>query len=145
MANPLVCRSLAGCGKRFKKDVARWCCSTCDFDLCDTCSLDVVTEEADFAAAAADEAIRMIDEAEAEVAAADRPEAEARACSGCGLALLEQRQHAPDLACGGGCERKFAAGQSRWSCANLGCQIEICAPCLEAATVDASSPDVGEE
>merc|ERR1719272_341626 len=104
MANPLVCRSLAGCGKRFKKDVARWCCSTCDFDLCDTCSLDVVTEEADFAAAAADEAIRMIDEAEAEaaaeaeaeaeaeVAAADRPEAEARACSGCGLALLVRRR-----------------------------------------------------
>ena len=64
-------RSLAkGCGKRFKKGVARWCCSTCDFDLCDACSLDVVTEEADLAAAAADEAIRKIEEAEAEAEAA---------------------------------------------------------------------------
>ena len=59
-----------GCGKRFKKDMARWCCSTCDFDLCEGCSLGAVTEEADLAAAAADEAIRNIEEAEAEAEAA---------------------------------------------------------------------------
>ena len=106
--------------------------------------MDVVTEQADLAAAAADEAIRKIEEAEAEAeaaeaaaaaaaaeAATDRPEVEARACSGCGLALLEQRELVPGLVCSGGCEREFAAGQSRWSCANRACQIEICSPCLE--------------
>ena len=64
-----------GCGKRFKKDMARWCCSTCDFDLCEGCSLDVVTEEADLAAAAADEAIRIIEEAEAQAAAEEAGQA----------------------------------------------------------------------
>ena len=59
--------------------MARWCCSTCDFDLCDTCSLDVVTEEADLAAAAADEAIRKIEEAEAEAEA--EAEVHCPACS----------------------------------------------------------------
>ena len=75
--------------------------------------MDVVTEEADLAAAAADEARRRLEEAEAEEeAAADCPVAEARACSGCGLALLEQKQHPPGLVCGGGCEQMFTAGQS---------------------------------
>ena len=62
--------------------MARWCCSTCDFDLCDACSLDVVTEQADLAAAAADEAIRKIEEAEAEAEAEAAAAAAAEAAEG---------------------------------------------------------------
>ena len=73
--------------------MARWCCSTCDFDLCDACSLDVVTEEADLAAAAADEAIRKIEEAEAEAEAAAA--AVAVAMVNCSVRRLAARRARP--------------------------------------------------
>jgi len=87
----------AGCGKRFKAGVGRWCCSTCDFDVCQGCTIDVVTEQADLAAAEADEAIRRILEAEAEEEAEEDAVEEA-ASTGADEAEAEPEDPAADAA-----------------------------------------------
>ena len=73
--------ALAGCSKRFKPGQVRWCCSSCDFDVCEACTLDVVTEQADTAAAEADEVLRKLAEMEQEEEEAAQQEAEAEAAS----------------------------------------------------------------